>query len=57
MTKRSWLARCRQHVDEATELVLSLDRLVRSLTRLTFSSKGFVVALALLAGVVTLALR
>lgn len=35
MTKWSWLRHCRQHVDEVTELVRALARLVRALTLLT----------------------
>lgn len=47
MTKWSWLRHCRQHVDEATELVRALARLVRALTLLTSSAFALVTMVSL----------
>ncbi len=57
MTHRSWLGHCRQHVDEATEMLLTLARFIRASRTVTYAASGLVVAITVFVKVLSLALR
>jgi uncharacterized membrane protein YjdF len=56
MTKRSWLGACRQQVDKATELLLSLVCFIRASKLVMYAASGLVVAITVFVHVLSLAL-